>query len=121
MIDHSVYSSRVEPNPYKALWLKMTEYERNYQSQLFLWISWYGTDGVRYGSYNYVNRKFLETRDYIVSWSSKGLSLLITDVLLDTVMTKSEIKFDHGVSPYSEDQYRRRILAWEGYEQINRG
>lgn len=113
MIDHSVYSSRVEPNPYKALFLKMEEHEKNYHRQIFLWISYYGTDGVPYGSFQSVTREFLETRDYVASFTSEGLSILMTDILLDPVVTRSRSPFETGINPRSEDIYLRRIEEWE--------
>ena len=54
-----------------------------YHRSAHLWRSWMGTDGVRYGSFNAVNRKMLEGRQYIIELVDYTVGIHFTDELHD--------------------------------------
>lgn len=77
-------------SPKEALEIVLQKAEKTLWGTALLWTSTLGLDGVRYGSYKNVNRKFLEGRTYDIEFLDYIVGIYFTDVRYNPKTFKNE-------------------------------
>lgn len=78
---HEIYIE----SPEEALEETFNQYKNDLYTpgRIFIWVSSFGDDGVRYGKFRYVSKNNINGRDYNIEFWDGEVSLSMTDTTFD--------------------------------------